>query len=147
MGQPTRRQYPAEFTERAVNLAVESEQSMAQTARALGVHANPLHTWLGQYHRLERQAKEGHDEHLYEALKRLRKEHARLKEEREIVKKAAASLAPPRPCRTPGYQSSMRRFRSVVCVGSWRSHAGATTSGDTARPALRLQPISSGSAT
>jgi transposase-like protein len=33
------------------------------------------------------------DEHLYEELKRLRKENARLKEEREILKKAAAYFA------------------------------------------------------
>ena len=33
------------------------------------------------------------DEHLYEELKRLRKENARLKEERESLKKAAASFA------------------------------------------------------
>jgi transposase-like protein len=39
----------------AVKLAVESEQSMAQTARDLGVHENTLHTWIGKYHRAERQ--------------------------------------------------------------------------------------------
>jgi transposase len=33
------------------------------------------------------------DEHVYEELKRLRKENARLKEEREILKKAAAYFA------------------------------------------------------
>jgi len=38
-----------------VKLAVESEQSMAQTARDLGVHENTLHTWIGKYHRAERQ--------------------------------------------------------------------------------------------
>jgi transposase len=42
---------------------------------------------------VERQEKEVHDEHLYEELKRLRKENARLKEEREILKKAAAYFA------------------------------------------------------
>jgi len=42
---------------------------------------------------MERQEKEVHDEHLYEELKRLRKENARLKEERDILKKAAAYCA------------------------------------------------------
>ena len=93
MSQSAVRSYPAEFKERAVKLAVESEQSIAQTARDLGVNENTLHTWIGKYHRVERQEKTVHDEHLYEELKRLRKENARLKEEREIVKKAAASLA------------------------------------------------------
>jgi len=84
MNQPTMRQYPAEFKERAVKLAVESEQPIAQTARDLGVNENTLHTWIGKYHRMERQEKEVHDEHLYEELKRLRKEKARLKKEHAI---------------------------------------------------------------
>src|SRR5262245_11550393 len=54
---------------------------------------NTFHTWIGKYHRVERQETQVQDEHLYEELKRLRKENARLKEEREIVKKAAAYFA------------------------------------------------------
>lgn len=97
MSQPTTRTYPAEFKERAVKLAVESDQPIAQTARDLGVNENTLHTWIGTYHRAERQDKVGNDEHLYEELKRLRKETARLKEERDILKKAAAYFAQPLP--------------------------------------------------
>jgi transposase len=93
MSQPTTKKYSAEFKERAVQLAVESEQPIAQTARDLGVNENTLHTWSGKYHRAARQEPQVHDEHLYEELKRLRKENARLKEEREILKKAAAYFA------------------------------------------------------
>ena len=93
MSQATMKKYPAACKERAVKLAVDSDQPIAQTARDLGVNENTLHTWIGKYHRTERQEKEVHDEHLYEELKRLRKEHARLKEERDIVKKAAAYFA------------------------------------------------------
>jgi transposase len=93
MSKPAVRSYPAEFKERAVKLAVESEQSMAQTARDLGVNENTLHTWIGKYHRAERHEQQVHDEHLYDELKRLRKENTRLKEEREILKKAAAYFA------------------------------------------------------
>ena len=93
MSQPTMRKYPAEFKERVVKLAVESDQPMAQTARDLGVNENTLYTWVGKYHRAERQEKEVNDEHVYEELKRLQKENARLKEEREILKKAAAYFA------------------------------------------------------
>jgi len=64
MSQPTVKQYPAEFKERAVKLAVESEQLIAQTARDLGINENTLHPWIGKYHRVERQEKEVHDEHL-----------------------------------------------------------------------------------
>jgi transposase len=84
MGQSTMKKYPAACKERAVKLAVEAEQPIAQTARDLGVNENTLHTWIGKYHRVERQEKQGNDEHLYEALKRLRKENTRLQEERDI---------------------------------------------------------------
>jgi transposase len=93
MSQPTTRKYPAAFKERAVKLAVESEQSIAQTARDLGVNENTLHTWIGKYHRVACQEQQVNDAHLYEELKRLRKENARLKEERDILKKAAAYFA------------------------------------------------------
>ena len=93
MSQPTMKKYPAEFKARAVKLAVESDQPIAQTARDLGINENTLHTWIGKYHRVERQAQQVNDEHLYEELKRLRKENARLQEERDLVKKAAASFA------------------------------------------------------
>jgi transposase len=93
MSQPTMRKYPTEFKERAVKLAVESDQPIAQTARDLGVNENTLHTWIGNYHRTERQEKEVHDEHLYDEVKRLRKGNARLKEERDILKKAAVYFA------------------------------------------------------
>jgi transposase len=93
MSQSTTRKYTAAFKERAVKLAVESDQPIAQTARDLGVNENTLHTWIGKYHRTVRQEKEVNDEHLYEELQRLRKENARLKEERDILKKAAAYFA------------------------------------------------------
>ena len=93
MSQPMTKKYPAAFKERAVKLAVESDPPIAQTARDLGVNENTLHTWIGQYHRVERQEKQVNDEHVYEELKRLRKENARLQEEREILKKAAAYFA------------------------------------------------------
>ena len=93
MSKPAMKGYPAELKERAVNLAVESAQPIAQTARDLGVNENTLYTWIGKYHRVERQEKQVNDAHLYEALKRLRKDNARVKEERDILKKAAAYFA------------------------------------------------------
>jgi transposase len=93
MSQPPTKKYLAALKERAVKLAVESDQSLAQTARDLGVNEHTLHTWIGTYHRAERQEPPVQDAHLYEELKRLRKANARLQEERAIVKKAAASFA------------------------------------------------------
>ena len=84
MSQSTVKKYSAACKERAVTLAVEADQPMAQTARDLGVNANTLHTWMGKYHRTERQEKQVNDAHLSEERKRLRKDNARFKEEREI---------------------------------------------------------------
>ena len=86
--------YSSEFKERAVKLAVESDQPIAQTARDLGVNENTLHTWLTKYHRsgAANQAKVSAS-HLYDELKQLKKENARLREERDILKKAAAYFA------------------------------------------------------
>lgn len=86
--------YSAEFKERAVKLAVESDQSVAQTARDLGVNENTLHTWLSKYHQVGNVTQVRlNAEHLYDELKRLKKEKALLKEERDILKKAAAYFA------------------------------------------------------
>ncbi len=86
--------YSAEFKERAVKLAVESDQSVAQTARDLGVNENTLHTWLSKYHEVGNGTQGRlNAEHLYDELKRLKKEKALLKEERDILKKAAAYFA------------------------------------------------------
>ena len=77
-----------------VKLAVESDQPVTDTARDLGVNANTLHNWISKYHRPKASGKaEKQDEHLYDELKRLRKENARLKEEHAILKKAAAFFA------------------------------------------------------
>ena len=86
--------YSSEFKQNAVKLAVESDQSVAQTARDLGVNHNTLYTWIKKYHQPEYPSDKGVGEkHPYEELKRLRRENALLKEERDILKKAAAYFA------------------------------------------------------
>lgn len=86
--------YSAEFKERAVKLAIESDQSIAQTARDLGVNENTMHNWISKYHeRSKGPSGRTSAEHLYDELKRLKTENALLKEERAILKKAAAYFA------------------------------------------------------
>lgn len=95
MNQKKINSYTAEFKESAVKLAVEADHPVTQTARELGINVNTLHTWISKYH--GRQVTGGggpvDGKHLYEELKQLRKENARLKEERELLKKAAAFFA------------------------------------------------------
>jgi transposase len=84
--------YDAEFKQRAVKLAVESA-SQAQVARDLGISKNTLYSWIRQYHGGSVPTTQVDEEHLYEELKRLRQENKRLKEERDILNKAAAYFA------------------------------------------------------
>jgi transposase len=86
--------YSSQFRQDAVNLAIESDQSVAKTARDLGVNANTLYTWITKYHQPEPPSIKGSGEkNSYDELKRLRREIAQLKEERDILKKAAAYFA------------------------------------------------------
>jgi transposase len=86
--------YTAEFRASAVKLANESDQSIAQTANELGINVNTLHTWIAKYSKpVSTEKTVRTDEHLYDELKRLKKEVARLTEERDLLKKAAAYFA------------------------------------------------------
>lgn len=85
--------YSAEFKERAVKLAIESDRPIAHTARDLGINENTLHTWVSKFHSGGSQPQRVNAEPVYDELKRLKKENARLKEERDILKKAAAYFA------------------------------------------------------
>ncbi len=98
MSEKKTKSYTAEFKESAVKLAVESDQPVSATAKDLGVNVNTLHTWISKLHRPKEAGKASgtqahNDEHVYDELKRLRKENAKLKEERAILKKAAAFFA------------------------------------------------------
>ena len=88
------RGFDQEFRREAVRLAESGTMSIAQVARQLGVHLETLRNWR----RKARQAAEGPDRpttvpSLEEENRRLRRENARLLEEREILKKATAFFA------------------------------------------------------
>jgi len=86
--------YTSEFKESAVKLAIESDQPISKTAEELGINKNTLHTWISKYHSPHKQkASQVEEAHLYDEIKILRKENKRLKEERDILKKAAAYFA------------------------------------------------------
>ena len=86
--------YSAEFRESSVKLAIGSDQPIAQTARDLGINPNTLHTWINNYSQPKKQSKTVRtDDHLFNELKRLKKENARLIAERDLLKMAAAYFA------------------------------------------------------
>jgi transposase len=86
-----RRKFSREFKLEAVKLIRERGVSVAQAARDLGVHENVLRKWVRGLEADPQQAFPGHGQMKPEQLEidRLRKEVARLKAERDILKKAA----------------------------------------------------------
>ncbi|MBA8667993.1 transposase [Holosporaceae bacterium 'Namur'] len=92
MSEIKQKSYPSEFKESAVKLANESKQSIAQTARGLGVNVNTLYTWIDKYSKPKDPAMRT-DEHIYDEVKRLKKELVRVTQERDLLKKAAAYFA------------------------------------------------------
>ncbi len=86
--------YPGEFKESSAKLAVSSKESVAQIAKNLGVHAATLQGWISKYYpKASPSVKSPSQDSSLEELKQLRKENARLREERDILKKAAAYFA------------------------------------------------------
>ena len=91
----TRRQFSREFKFEAVRLVKDRGVSVAQAARDLDVHENVLRKWV-------REAA-GDPQHAFQGqgvmkpdqaeLERLKKENAKLRMERDLLKKAAAYFA------------------------------------------------------
>ena len=91
----TRRQFSREFKLEAVKLVTQRGVSVAQTARDLDVHENVLRKWVREASADPQHAFTGQGVMKPEQaeIERLRKEVAKLKMERDILKKAAAYFA------------------------------------------------------
>lgn len=90
----SRRQYSDEYKSEAVRLANDSGKPVMQVARELGINANVLHRWM----REEREAgaawkTRGTVKADQEENARLRRELARVTQERDFLKRAAAFFA------------------------------------------------------
>lgn len=95
MAQKKRRIHSREFKLEAVRLIRERGVSAAQAARDLGVHENLLRQWAKDFAADPQHAFPGQGQMKPEQaeIERLRKEVAKLKAERDILKKAAAYFA------------------------------------------------------
>lgn len=91
----TRRQFSREFKLEAVRLVKERGVSVAQASRDLEVHENVLRKWMRDATADPQQAFPGQGVMKPEnaELDRLRKENAKLRMERDLLKKAAAYFA------------------------------------------------------
>lgn len=90
-----RRRFSREFKVEAVRLARERGVTLAQAARDLGVHVSVLRVWVRECGADPAQAFPGAGQQRPDAAEvtQLRREVARLKMERDILKKAAAYFA------------------------------------------------------
>lgn len=86
------RQYPATFRAEAVELVRSSGQSIRALAADIGIAEQTLRNWVRQA-AIDAGEREGLTTAEREELQRLRRENRVLREEREILKKAAAFFA------------------------------------------------------
>lgn len=84
--------YPAEFRERAVELARLREKPVKQLAADLGISDQTLHNWLNQAD-IDAGRREGLTTEERAELVRLRRANRVLEMENEILKRAAAFFA------------------------------------------------------
>ncbi|PIZ74528.1 MAG: hypothetical protein COY08_02965 [Piscirickettsiaceae bacterium CG_4_10_14_0_2_um_filter_44_336] len=87
------KRYSREFKLEAVRLAAIGERPKAQIARELGIRVNQLRQWRLDFEQEERTGAPKQAPVVGDDLGRLRRENARLKEENEILKKAAIYFA------------------------------------------------------
>ena len=90
--------YPESFRKEAIRLADQPGRTATDVAKELGIHVGQIYNWRAQYSKLsKKQFKivDGVDYSKNESaeIRKLRKEVAKLKEERDFLKKATAYFA------------------------------------------------------
>jgi transposase len=85
----TRPPYPEEFRREAVALIRSGQRTLAEASESLGVSQQTLRNWFRQ-EAVDAGQAEGVTSEEREELRRLRRENRILREEREILKNAAA---------------------------------------------------------
>jgi len=91
------KRYDHSFRNEAIRLALTGDKSISKTAKELGIKEPTLYNWIHQAKQNKATIIKGDEQlttgQIIDELTLLRKENARLKEEREILKKAAVFFA------------------------------------------------------
>ena len=85
--------YPQEFRNKVVQLVQVGERSQREVAEEFEISVDSVRRWVQQAEREQGQRQDGLRNSEREELARLRRENKRLKQEREILSKAAAWFA------------------------------------------------------
>ena len=93
MSSSTSNSYPDEFKKSSAQLAVESEQLISKTADSLGVKLSTLYGWIKKYYPDYNSDSKTESNDALTEIKLLKKELSQVKQERDILKKAAAYFA------------------------------------------------------
>ena len=93
----TRRQFSREFKIEAVKLVTERGVAASQAAKDLDIHENVLRKWVREQRRDPQQAFPGNGQMKSELaeIARLKKENAKLRMERDILKKTVGIFTEP----------------------------------------------------
>ena len=90
--------YPESFRREAVRLADLPDRTATDVAKELGIHVGQIYNWRTQFSKLSKgqfKIHEGVDHSKDESaeLRKLKRENAKLREERDFLKKATAYFA------------------------------------------------------
>ena len=131
MARPSR--YPDEFRRDAVAMALATGDSRAAVARRLGVNETTLRNWVNDH--LAEEARQvdplAVSPSEFEELRRLRREVAELRTEKEILRKAAAYFAQEtiRSAASDSSPTTVTPMASSGSAGSSGSRVQASTPG------------------
>ena len=90
--------YPEAFRKEAVRQANLPNRTATEVAKELGIHVGQIYNWKSQFSKLSKKQFKIHEGVDYskdekEEIRRLRRENAKLREERDFLKKATAYFA------------------------------------------------------
>jgi len=85
--------FTREFQDEAIRLALTSGRSQRAIADDLGVNRSTLGRWMAEHQDTRTASAAPPNEDVMDELKRLRRENEILRQEREILKRAAAFFA------------------------------------------------------
>ncbi|BDE05151.1 hypothetical protein WPS_04270 [Vulcanimicrobium alpinum] len=136
MGVKGRRTYTESFKADAIRMVTQGGKSVRQVARDLDLDSGSLHTWVRQQQKRSGDvAQAASTGPLEDEVRRLRKELARVTEERDILKKSDGVLRERKQVWYAFIRETRNTGRSFECATYWTFREPATMRGAAGRQA------------